>query len=541
MKMSIDKRRIGFSVPAGICMGSFAVLGFCEKHFETIPAKSFLFWLAYLAGIAAFSAVSYLILSICRESSGRTGSGLFAPVTDDRELRKVLLIGFAALFAIWFIELLGLYPGYFNYDADNQWDMFKNMQVTAHHPVLHTYLVGGLVSLSYHLFGTPEQGCFIYVLLQMLITDYAFTEIIRLLLKKKLPKFFAPATVVWAGIFPTVVINVMSVTKDALFAPFLILFLIRSIEALTESETFFKKPLLVTQWCVFAFFASVLRNNALYIMLPFCVFLAIYLRKHKAAFGLLGAVLAVILYLGPVTSRITVKGVNEREYLSVPAQQIMRVYHTKQDSLSEEERRSIEEAFDEEALNGYYPKIADVAKRCLKPELYEDGLSGFLALWAPLGAKYPQEYTDAFLIGNAGFWYPFMTLALMPNGDEGYYVCHSYPPVENKSLIGPIYSYYLHYEANSLVCSNPVTMWILAPATYFWIFFYAFLILWYKKKKEVLAFVPVLLIWMTFLLGPVALVRYVAFLYCLLPLEAGLVLAAVREKAPGKDKKETGN
>ena len=322
----------------------------------------------------------------------------------------------------------------------------------------------------------------------------------------------------------------MSVTKDALFAPFLILFLIRTMEAITESESFFKKPVRITEWCVCAFFAAILRNNALYIMVPFCIFLVIFLRKQKAAFSLLAALLVLVLYLGPLTNLITVKGVNEREYLSVPAQQIMRVYHTQQSIMTEDERLAIESSFEEEALNGYYPKIADVAKRCLKPELYTGNPGYLIGLWARLGFVYPQEYIDAFLIGNEGFWYPFSTLALMPNGDEGYYVCHSYPPVENKSLIGPIYSYYLHYEANSLVCNNPLTMWILAPATYFWVFFYALLILWYRKKREAIVLVPVLLIWMTFLLGPVALVRYVAFLYYLLPLEAGLVLAAIRKE-----------
>ena len=519
-------------------MGSFAVFGFCLNRFDTVPFGTFLLWPAYLAAMAVFAILTYLILGITTRSgelssgqasgrsfeieSGKTGKGI---LTDN----KILLICFAVIFAIWFIQLLGLYPGYFNYDADNQWEMYRNAQVTAHHPVLHTYLVGGLVDLSYRLFNTPEQGCFLYVLLQMLITDFAFVQIIRYLLKRKLPKAFAIGTVVWAAVFPTVVMNVMSVTKDALFTPFLILFVLCVMRAFTETEEFFQKPANMVLWCVYAFFAAILRNNALYIMLPFCVALVILLRKQKAAFALLAAVLAIVLYLGPVTSLITVKGVNEREYLSVPTQQVMRVYHLEKDGLTAEEVKSIEGAFEDEALNGYYPKIADVAKRCLKQDLYESDRAGMLRFWAKLGTEYPQDYIDAFLIGNAGFWYPFMTLALMPNGDEGYYVCHSYPPVQDKSLFSPIYKYYLHYEANGLVCSNPLTMWLLAPGTYFWICLYTFIILWYRRKKEAIAFVPVLLIWLTFLLGPVALVRYVGFLYCMIPLEAGLVFA-------GKDK-----
>jgi len=57
----------------------------------------------------------------------------------------------------------------------------------------------------------------------------------------------------------------------------------------------------------------------------------------------------------------------------------------------------------------------------------------------------------------------------------------------------------------------------------------------YHRKKDMIAMIPVLLVWMTFLLGPVALVRYVGFLYALVPLEAGLFIGTFKESESGKE------
>ena len=90
--------------------------------------------------------------------------------------------------------------------------------------------------------------------------------------------------------------------------------------------------------------------------------------------------------------------------------------------------------------------------------------------------------------------------------------------------------YYTLFGYNEIVCENPFTMWIFAPATYFWITMAMFAVLLYRKRQEAVVFGFVLAVWLTFLLGPVALVRYVGFLYYLLPLEIALFIKVVRKK-----------
>ena len=201
----------------------------------------------------------------------------------------------------------------------------------------------------------------------------------------------------------------------------------------------------------------------------------------------------------------------------------MRVYHLHNEELTDKERNFIEESFEKDALIVYIPKIADVAKGSLKTDFFNEHITESLALWGKLFAEYPGEYMDSFLIGNCGFWYPFMPLTLTANGAEGYFVCRATLPVWDDSKIPAIYQHYRHFEVADIVCNNPLTMWLFSPATYFYAFLLTLMKLIYEKRKETVAFIPVLFVWLTFLLGPVALVRYVYFLYGLLPVEVALL------------------
>jgi hypothetical protein len=164
-----------------------------------------------------------------------------------------------------------------------------------------------------------------------------------------------------------------------------------------------------------------------------------------------------------------------------------------------------------------------VAKGNLKRDVFDQKKGEYFRLWLSLGLRYPGEYINSFLMGNYGFWYPFATLALTADGAEGYFVCRSYNPVWDSNKISVIANYYKHFESSEITCKYPATIWFFAPATYFTIAFFTFVCLWYRKRKEVLALVVALLVWATFLLGPVALVRYVSYLFYLLPVECALL------------------
>ena len=528
-KKNPNKRRIVFSVGSGALFALFLFSGFSLKHTGDLYFKSIPGYLVYFLLTAVLSAGFYFLFYKDGAFACR-GKSLPSKVT------RFLLPGcFLFIFLAWLVQLLGVYPGFFNYDADRQWLMYANSEVTAHHPVLHTYLVGWCIAFSYNVFKSPLRGCAIYVLIQMLITDYAYTSVLSFLIRRKVNTVFLILATLWFSFAPTVAMCVLSVTKDSMFTAFFVLFVVETLGILEKRKEEKFRILHFIVWCISAFFCAVMRNNAVYVMIPFLIFMALYLRKKQVIIGVISVILALVLYLGPVSSAITVAGVKSTEFLSVPAQQAVRVYILHKDELPEDERQMIEETFDEIALEFYVPKIADVAKGCIRQEYLQAHKTELLSLWLKLGLKYPGDYLEAFLLDNCGFWYPWMSLVLMADGTEGYYVCRSYPPVWNVSKIPIIETYFHCFEYSSVVCKNPVFMWIFAPATYFYTFLLACLYLLYHRKKDMIAMIPVLLVWMTFLLGPVALVRYVGFLYALVPLEAGLFIGTFKESESGKE------
>ncbi len=484
-KGKADTRRIVLSSLTGILLGLFLVFGFCTQSLNRLPVSDVRMWLLLIVISAAFSALVFLFL-------GWKGIRNSAKIVSPKARRNFVLCASAFMLVFWLIQLLGIYPGFFNYDADEQWIMYANSAVTAHHPVIHTYLVGKCLHLSYLVFKSPLPGCFLYVCFQMLLCAGAFGAVLSFLLKKRLGILWGIVATIYFTFAPTVVICVMSVTKDSMFTPFLILFVLETIRFLTLKEGEKQGGFHVAVWFVSAFLASVLRNNALYVMVPFMIFLII---SNPTLSSLIFSLIS-LLY-------------NE---------------------LKEDEIRQFEEAFETDALVAYIPKIADVAKGSLKRDYFDANRKEMVKLWMNLGSRYPAEYAEAFLMGNAGFWYPWTRLALTANGAEGYYVCRSYLPVWNASKIPAIMEYYKHYENANVVCNHPFTMWIFAPATYFIAFLLTFVWLVYKRRRESLALLAVLLIWLTFLLGPVALVRYVGFLYGMIPLEIALLAKPKEEE-----------
>ena len=521
-----NKRRVIFSLLAGIPEGLFLTLGYQLQHNGKIPFSGPLFWLLTLLFAALGTVITYFLLLFFEKRQNAKAS---KPLS---KRSKILLYAgiFILTYLLWGIQLYAIYPGFFNYDAPNQWLTYANSAVTAHHPVLHTYLVGKCIHLSFIVFKNALPGCALYILFQMLITDLALLRIQKFLCDRKAPVVLNILSMFWFAFSPMVVLNVMSVTKDSMFAPFFVVFLLECADAAADCEAYLKKWYHLAVWCISAFFAAILRNNAIYIMVPVLIYLIIRYRKQKRIFALAGVFVALIVYLGPVCSAITVEGVNEREYLSVPTQQIMRIYHLHKDELKPAEKEMIEDAFEEEALLLYVPKIADVAKGNLKRDVFDAKKGEYARLWFNLGCRYPGEYINSFLMGNYGFWYPFATLALTADGAEGYFVCRCYTPVWDSNKIPAIANYYKHFENSEITCKYPFTIWIFAPATYFMIAYFSLICFWNQKRKEVIIPAIALLVWATFLLGPVALVRYVGFLFYMLPVLAGVLFTPSEEK-----------
>lgn len=523
-----DKKLIVLSLVMGLLAGGFITCGYqLEKYGNVYFDKGFTYVL-----FAASSLVGWFLSVICMKICEKCN------FTVDREMKKkpvfIYFVTVVALCIFWFPQLLGVYPGYFNYDATGQWEMYDSGMVTAHHPVLHTMMLGWIVDLVIKITGSFNKGVFCFLVVQMIVISLCFAYVITWMYRKKLAKGLIMLSFVWFVAFPTVIINIFSVTKDSLFSAFLVIFVVMTMELLEDTAVCLRNWKFIGGWCLITFMTAIMRNNAIYVMAIFMPVLLWQLRKSwKKVLPMIAMVVLLYgLYTGLFCPAFTVQGVSSREFISVPTQQMMRVYQEKKDELTEEEIAVYETLFDEVAIEYYLPKISDVVKARFNMDEFNSDKEKYISFYVEQGIKWPEVYVNSFLHNTYGFWYPLANLALDIHGREGYFVCESLPPATNNSMILPVFEYYKMFENSFWVYGSSPVIGLFAPATYFWLLILTFVYnMWQKKKSVVWALLPVFLIWLTFLLGPVALVRYVSFLFYLVPVELTLLFGGNKENA----------
>ena len=282
----------------------------------------------------------------------------------------------------------------------------------------------------------------------------------------------------------------------------------------------------------------VLRNNGFYIVLAMGLLLLLTARKfelRKRCPGILfavgGAALIYLLYVGPFYSLMNVGGGSLAEMLSVPMQQMARVYTYERDSVSEEDLELLYEIIPQEYLSVYEATNADNVKWGFEEETFLESPLVYLKLWIRLGLQHPLTYINSFLIQTVDYWYPFAVVDGYRfdedwgdwDGYSSYFAYRVDEPGEEIVLWPAAHEYYNRISTDLTVQQHKWTALFLSPGLYFMVFMFIFFYLWCLKRYSLL--VPLFVVWLNFftvLLGPVALVRYVLIVFYGFPLFLGL-------------------
>ena len=100
--------------------------------------------------------------------------------------KKSFLKNFLLLLVVWMPIIILSYPGNVCYDVIGQIEQGVGITTySAHHPLLHTLIVGGLVELGFKLTGSYDYGLFVYVLIQAIMLASALAGTIWWLNKKE--------------------------------------------------------------------------------------------------------------------------------------------------------------------------------------------------------------------------------------------------------------------------------------------------------------------------------------------------------------------
>lgn len=553
-----DKKRIGARslFIAGVFSLAFStaiLFGTRLDSVENVDVKDVTLWLHLLAFTGVFTGLVLLLWQFMDGLRGRKyfltqqrtnglqdeGKSFLGKAVD--KITHVLQItdaqaniaAFLFLLLCWFPVLLAVYPGFFVYDAQDEYIQVATRTFSTHHPLVHVLLLGGMICAVHKLTDSYNLGIACYMVFQMAAAAGVFTFLFSYLRKRKVSRILRLIGLLWLGLFPTVVMFTLCSAKDALFTLALLLLMICLLELGAEGESFF-----ASRGWQFLFAASgmammLLRNNGYYAFLVMVPLLLLLQKNYRKKLLLLSvcAVAGCLLVNGGLKVMLHADDSEYQEFLTVPIQQLARTYQYAPETFSPQDLETLHEVLDEEALSLYTPRLSDPVKYRFDNVAFAKDKGRYAALWLRIGMKKPLIYLNAWWMTSYGFWYPNTVINVYGGNtvftftyqDNSYFGYEVEQPGVRESKIPWLNEVYRRLSLEVWKEKIPVISWLFSPGAMFWLYAFFFAWLLNNGRYEILyPFLPIFLIWLTVLLGPTYLPRYVLFLWYALPLFLGM-------------------
>ena len=523
----------------GILTGFFLVIGYQLEMLDKVDLSDQNAMFAMLGLMAVITIdTRYVWRNYEQAHQGKKLFGLFSLVKafpEDTADKKILftkehLCTWGILIALGMVVLLAEYPGFFVYDAQEELNEVLTRSFTTHHPLFHVLLLGGTIAFFHKITGSWNFGIFAYIFMQMLVITCIFAYVITYMQKRGIGKNSKIIWTVYYGIFPTIAMYTLCSSKDGLFSALLLLMTALLMQFINNPGAFVAGKNKVIAFIAVASLMPCFRHNGFYAYLVFIPFILIYFRKKLSKITISMMVAPVILYLLLTTvlsTALATSTPHHQEMLTVPIMQLARVYTYDKDSLTEEDIETLKSYIPEENLAKYTPRVSDLVKVGFNNQLYEQNKADFWKLWFKLFKSHPMTYINAWLLTSYGYWYPpsninvykGTTVYTFTYDESSYFGYEVELPGERHSFIPAIDSIYRYISIGSFHDDFPILALVFSPGLLIIIYLYILAYRLYKRDYEnIFPFLPILLVWLTVILGPTYLVRYVVILWFALPL-----------------------
>ncbi len=346
----------------------------------------------------------------------------FVRALEEHPIRTSIIV----LGTCWLIYMIAFYPIILSPDPSFQIKMYFNehtkyidwviqrsqkVNMTTHHPVIHTFLLGGALQLG-RILGSDNLGLFIYSIFQTIVLIATLSYTISYTKKLKMPNV---VRLILLGIYafvPMFPFYAMSGVKDTLYTCFVILYTM----FLLDLFLFCKSKKLtwgqIIENGLFMILLMLFRNNGIYVIIlsfPW-VFLISSLDRKK-----LGVLLGTTLGVYMIVTKIIIPGVgisdgSIREVLSLPFQQTARYVKEHGNSITQKEKKAIDRVLGYSDLKDRYkPTIADPVKNEFNKDATAEDLKEYFKVWLNGLWKHPDTYIQATMNNVYGYFYPNST------------------------------------------------------------------------------------------------------------------------------------
>lgn len=427
---------------------------------------------------------------------------------------KAFLIMSLICFLCWFPYFLYEFPGIMTADSLVQYEQIIGIEpYSNHHPVLHTLMIKFFYDIGYGISGDPKVGIACYTLFQMIFMALCFS-FLTIHLDRKRSQIRA---LIFFAIIPYNAIFAVTIWKDIPFAGVTML-LFCVVKDLRENiaDDCGKKTSgsvrIMLQWAFFTVLSilfALLRSNAWIAFILWIPFLLVAFKKDfmKISYSIVTVVISVALVKGPVFSSLGVVGPDFVESLSVPSQQIARMYIN--DVISDDEDISlIQSAIDTTYIKDLYvADYADNIKELIRaghPEEIENNKRKFLKLWLKQIGNNPKEALKAWYNLEGGYIHADTALKVadMDGIMDNSYGLYWYPVIGGKAVV--------KYKELALKMGDyvPIYGMLFSIGAFFWLLVISTIICIIRREPVLCKTLLILLVFTLLIAAPVVDFRY---------------------------------
>lgn len=406
---------------------------------------------------------------------------------------------------------LALYPGICYYDVSVQIEQYDTPYFIQNHPLLHTLFLG----FFKNLFSNPNTGYAIATMIQLLLVEMVMAYVVLYIYKRTKSKILSVFTLLFFGLHPVHSLFPLSTTKDIFFSICLVMFYL-------DLKQYFKQGNLHRLEYVRLIGCGVmillLRNNAQYAFIPAMLIIAIMLLVRKQGMKRFLFITFSVLMIATIINKTLVVSLKAtpgsiKEMMSIPAQELGRIYNTIDD---EQRKEEIREYIEEPERYNYY--LSDALKEQLPFEILDSKCKHFLLFTFLRNFEYPIICIDAVFYSVQGYW----DLFHCPYIEDHFYLVQ-YPDrwwgdSSLDSKIEPLYEFCAEWFHTTESYADQWYIIFFNIALYIWIFLFYFIKAIHDNDHATIYSCLLPLFYLaTLLLGPGAIVRYVYAFYMLAP------------------------
>ena len=447
---------------------------------------------------------------------------------------KEIFLYAGIIFLCWLPVFLAFYPGAFVYDAGDELFQVETRMFTTHHPLTHVLLLGGFVRAGKVFFNSYNIGIALYTLLQMLLLAGVFGYTVCYIKRKSDKPWLVWGTVAFYGLFPVIPMYAVCSSKDTIFTAAFLIVVIKMLQLMEEKEAFLASKGNIFVSIAAAVAMMLFRNNGMYAYVVWAALLGaicvIGKQNKKIYFKMLLIMLfSVVCFFG--CSKILSWGTKatqggKQEIMTVPIQQMVRTFAYSPETYTQEEKEVLFEIIPEKEMQLYNARLSDLIKSKFDNDTFNQDKMKYLQLWAKIGMRKPLAYLNAWLMTSYGYWYPDAVINVYGGTarftftyeESSYFGFETEQPGMRDSKFPWLEEQYRKLSLELYQQKIPGVSMLFSPGFLFWGYLF---VLGFQLQKgqweKAVALSGILLLWLTAVLGPTYLVRYVLILWFAAP------------------------